>query len=331
MPDVEANRRQWDEDYAWPLLGDEWSAPWGNADAEWYSTLRPRLRRWLPAPTILEIAPGYGRWTQYLVGCCERYVGVDLSPQAVEACRRRFDGSAHAEFHANDGRSLAVVDDATVDLAFSFDSLVHVEDDVVAAYVKELARVLSPDGIAFLHHSNLAACRPVGRPWRAALRVAERALRRGSPGFDYWRGETMSANRLEEIAAQAGLACIGQELVNWLGGRLLDCISILTPRGSRWERTNVVVRNPHFMSEAASSARAALVHSSLSPPPPDSSTVQHLGPLTHIVSASIGPWGISVVRALAETEAPMMRSTVRSQGAKRRPVAARRKSITRQP
>src|SRR5205823_942957 len=140
------------------------------------------------------------------------------------------------------------------------DSLVHVEEDVIGAYVNELARVLTADGVAFLHHSNLAACRPVARPARLALRVAERALQRETPGFDHWRGSTMSARRLEELARQAGLSCIGQEVVNWLGGRLIDCISLLTQRGSSWERPNVVVHNPYFMAEAASSARAARVH-----------------------------------------------------------------------
>lgn len=47
--------------------------------------------------------------------------------------------------------------DGAVDLAFSFDSLVHVEIDVIEGYLTELARVLVPDGVAILHHSNLAA------------------------------------------------------------------------------------------------------------------------------------------------------------------------------
>jgi ubiquinone/menaquinone biosynthesis C-methylase UbiE len=295
MPGVEANRRQWDGEYAWPHGGDEWSAGWGGSDAQWHSSLRPRLRRFLPAPTILEIAPGYGRWTQYLVACCDRYVGVDLSAQGVQACRRRFADVTHAEFHVNDGRTLTMIDDATIDCAFSFDSLVHVEEDVIRAYLNELARVLTPDGVAFLHHSNLAACKPVGRSLRLALRVAERALQRETPGFDHWRGTTMSARRFEVLAGEAGLACIGQEVVNWLSGRLIDCISLATPRGSRWERPNVVVHNPYFMAEAASSARAAQVHSDPSPPgPAEDGRSQHLGSLSRIVSAPLGPWGVTV-------------------------------------
>jgi SAM-dependent methyltransferase len=296
MPGVEANRRQWDGEYAWPQDGEEWSAGWGGADAQWHYSLRPRLRRFLPAATILEIAPGYGRWTQYLIGCCDRYIGVDLSARGVDACRVRFGDAEDAEFHVNDGKSLPMVEDTTIDLAFSFDSLVHAEEDVIAAYLSELARVLRADGVAFMHHSNLAGCRPVPGPLRLALRIAERATRRETPGFDHWRGTTMSARRLEGLAAQAGLACIGQEVVNWLGGRLIDCMSLLTPLGSRWERPNVVVHNPYFMAEAASTARAARLDVApvVSSRSARAGSAQHLGSLARIVSRTVGPWGVSV-------------------------------------
>src|SRR5205823_13785691 len=99
----------------------------------------------------------------------------------------------HAEFDVNDGSSLAAGSDDSIALAFSFASLVHAEEDVIDAYLHELARVLTDDGVAFLHHSNLAACRPVARPLRFALRVAERTLVRDTGGFDKWRGATMSA------------------------------------------------------------------------------------------------------------------------------------------
>src|SRR3954454_12840335 len=161
MPDVEANRLQWNESYRWPEGGDEWSKAWGGPDAQWHFTLWPRMRQFLPTGTLLEIAPGFGRWTAYLVDCCDRYVGVDLSSQGIDACRARFADVAKAEFNVNDGKSLPGVSDASVDFAFSFDSLVHVEDEVIDAYLVELTRVLRNDGVAFIHHSNLAACKPV--------------------------------------------------------------------------------------------------------------------------------------------------------------------------
>jgi SAM-dependent methyltransferase len=297
MPEVEANRRQWDGEYAWSQGGDEWSAGWGGPDAQWHFTLWPRLRQFLPASAILEIGPGHGRWTRYLLDYCESYVGVDLSEQSVDRCRRRFAAVEHVEIQLTDGKSLAGVGDRSIDFAFSFDSLVHVEEDVLDGYLRELARALTPDGVAFLHHSNLAACRPVARPLRLALCLAERIRKTDTGGFDQWRGE-MSAERLADLAAQSGLACIGQEVISWLGGRLLDCISLVTPRGSRWERPNIVVHNPYFMAEAASCARAARLSSRTGASfrlSPDQPSPQPLGPLSSIAFRSLGPWGFSVV------------------------------------
>src|SRR5438045_9708231 len=92
MPDVAANRRQWGDAYAWPEEGDEWSAGWGGPDAQWHSTLLPRLRRFLPAPAILQHAPRYGHYTRYLYDCGARCVGVRLSgPRLASGSRRAYD------------------------------------------------------------------------------------------------------------------------------------------------------------------------------------------------------------------------------------------------
>jgi cyclopropane fatty-acyl-phospholipid synthase-like methyltransferase len=112
----------------------------------------PRLHEFLPTGTLLEIAPGHGRWTDYLLDHCDRLIGVDLAEKCVEACRRRFADRPHATFHKNDGRSLGMVGDGEIDFAMSFDSLVHCEADVVESYVRELARTLSEHGAAFIHH-----------------------------------------------------------------------------------------------------------------------------------------------------------------------------------
>ena len=45
---------------------------------------------WLPASTILEIGPGYGRWTHYLKDYCDRLVIVDRAAECIEACQKRF-------------------------------------------------------------------------------------------------------------------------------------------------------------------------------------------------------------------------------------------------
>ena len=139
MPTTEENLRSWSETYDWPEGGEEWSKVWGGSEAQWSFVIHPRIHLFLPTDTILEIAPGYGRWTQYLSPQCRRLVGVDLSATCVEACTRRFAQVPHASFQQNDGYSLAAIADHSIDFAFSFDSLVHAEQDVLAAYLREFA------------------------------------------------------------------------------------------------------------------------------------------------------------------------------------------------
>ncbi len=76
--------------YDWKEAGEEWSAPWGSSAAQWAGTISPRIRDCLPTGTILEIAPGFGRWTHYLKDYCQDRWIVDRSSECIEACRQRF-------------------------------------------------------------------------------------------------------------------------------------------------------------------------------------------------------------------------------------------------
>jgi SAM-dependent methyltransferase len=262
MADVEKNSEVW-RTWNWSSRGDEWSAWWGDTPALWFGALLPRIHGFLPAGTVLEIAPGFGRWTQYLKDLCERLVIVDLTERCIEHCRERFADATNIDYHLNDGRSLAMVEDGSIDLAFSFDSLVHAEADVIADYLAQLARKLRPDGIGFLHHSNIGEYgRLVGLTRRAVEnpRTAAAATRlvRGGALIDLfaWRAESMTAHRFAELCDAAGLSCVGQEKISWESGPyLIDALSIFTPRGSRWDRPRRVIRNPLFGQEGRRMAR----------------------------------------------------------------------------
>lgn len=272
MPSIEWNQDVWNKTYPWPAQGEEWSTVWGGSETQWYSTILPRIRKFLPAGVLLEIAPGYGRWTGYLLPVCDKYVGVDIAEACVNACKHRFSTAENANFFVNDGKSLSMVAERSVDFAFSFDALVHVESDVIDAYMAELSRVLAPDGIAFIHHSNLGAhltsltmarlLSKAARPIPLAHRMLER-LRMIS--WDHARGTSMTAERFALACSNTGLACIGQELIDWghIGRKMIDCLSLVARPGSRWARPNVTVNNPNFMDEAFSAHRIASVYTSL--------------------------------------------------------------------
>jgi hypothetical protein len=236
-------------DYEWIQAGEEWSEPWGSSAAQWFAAILPRIHECLPASTILEIAPGFGRWTHYLKEHCDHLHIVDHDQRCIAACRRRFAVDPRLDYHVNDGRSLAMIPDRSIDFVFSFDSLVHARRDVMEAYVSQLPAKLKDDGIAFIHHSNLGEyASPLVE--RVPGRVRKLLTKAKVLESDHQRAPNMTAEVFAALCAEHGLKCICQEIVNWRSRRLIDCFSTVTRVGSKWEGPARVFRNPDFMREA---------------------------------------------------------------------------------
>jgi SAM-dependent methyltransferase len=214
MPSVDENLKVWDS-YPWSDRGEEWSQPWGNAALQWAITIYPRIMRAIPTDTILEIAPGFGRWVPFLLAYSRSYIGIDISPRCISYCQDVYGRlRQRPRFSVGDGTSFPGVENSNVSFIFSFDSLVHVELDCLSAYMKEINRVLRPGGYAFLHHSNLGAYEV------------------GSVDNQGWRGVTVSAERFAHECVDAGLRVVTQEKTPWVfGGILTDCFSLLQKPG----------------------------------------------------------------------------------------------------
>lgn len=232
MPSVQENMDQW-SNHDWSTSGDEWSVGYGGTDAMWAWTIMPRIASFLPAQHVLEIAPGFGRVTQYLAPACEKLTVVDLTERCIEACKERFKDVDHIDYHVNDGRSLDMVDDDSVDFVFSWDSLIHVEEDVIAAYLTQLGRKLKPGGAGVLHHSNLGAYRD--------KRTGELTIEN-----EHWRAAGMSARKFTEHCRAAGMTCTFQELIPWGGPNYTDCISVFQRKRSTPLAKTRVLENDRF-------------------------------------------------------------------------------------
>jgi 2-polyprenyl-3-methyl-5-hydroxy-6-metoxy-1,4-benzoquinol methylase len=239
MPTIDQNIKTWEESYKWVDQGDEWSRAWGGPSPEWFGTILPRLKSFIPAKTILEIAPGFGRWTQFLKVLCDDLILVDISSKCIEACRSRFAADPRIQYHVNDGRSLSMVADDSIDLVFSFDSLVHVEADVIVAYLEETARTLRQDGVAFIHHSNIGE-------------YVDRSSGQlpADIGHAHGRALSVSAETVRDACQTTGLCCVSQEMINWGGGKeLIDAITVVARPHSRWAGQTVTLRNSDFNNE----------------------------------------------------------------------------------
>lgn len=218
---IEENIRAWDLEHDWSRQGDEWSDSWGGTENQWHWSLYPRIHKYVPCDTILEIAPGFGRWTQFLYVLCENLILADLSTKCIEYCKKRFIGRRSIRYFVNDGRTLDGIDSNSVDFVFSFESLVHADDDAMSGYIPEIGRVLRPEGVAFLHHSNLASTENV-------INTHMRA--------------SMSAQKILAYIKLSGLNCIGQETLN-LGGK-----PRLTTFGKR-KGSEILIENSQYDRE----------------------------------------------------------------------------------
>lgn len=244
MPTLNKNKQTWDTTYDWKYQGDEWSIPYGSVEAQWYGAIYPRIYPFLPADTILEIAPGFGRWTQFLLKQSQHLIGVDLSQACITACRERFADQSQASFYVNNGTSLAMISNQSVDFVFSYDSLVHAEADVIQAYLHELKRILKSDGIAWIHHSNLAMYRGYFTLTKIVpRRLIRKFMRYRLMDYDHWRGYNVSARAVRQWCKNAGLVCVGQELTIWGSRRLIDCYSMITLPNSKWDRPFQSIKN----------------------------------------------------------------------------------------
>jgi len=156
------NTLKWNH-YRWELGENEWTQ-----SAEWKQSIidHVMLKNITPDRTVLEIGPGFGRWTRKLVEISKRLIVVDISEKCIEHCKKTFGENDNIEFHLNDGGSLDFVADDSVDFVWSFDVFVHVEPVDVDRYLSEFRRILKKDGQIIIHHGIIGKS---DHNWRSTL------------------------------------------------------------------------------------------------------------------------------------------------------------------
>lgn len=223
---ISENLKMWDQVHEWEEDGDEWkgqSKVCGVPYETWKQSLIDHLivPYVKPGMSVIELAPGHGRWTGALAERAGRLVLVDLSPSCLDYCARRFAEHNHIEYRQGDGSSLP--DDLTgqIDVVWSFDSVVHIAPDDIASYLRHIHRVLKPGGVSVIHHANrfhgtlwLAGIRKWGPNWTYLYRVLSIGAQER---LDGWRSP-ISGRLFKQLARKAGLEVVDQ-FVRWGDGR----------------------------------------------------------------------------------------------------------------
>ena len=147
---IENNLRHW-SNYDWANYGEEWSNT-----PEWKESLiKHVLKPNVPIGSrVLEIGPGAGRWTEYLLDRAKHLTVVDLTPVCIEVCKERFKDFTNTVYFVNDGKDLSFIPTNSIDRIWSWDVFVHIQSKDIRNYIRQFTRILSPGGQGLIHHSK---------------------------------------------------------------------------------------------------------------------------------------------------------------------------------
>lgn len=133
------------------IYGLQWGDPDHNENLR---TIRDRFV--LPycdaTHTAIEIGPGGGRWTRYLLGFTRLYV-VDYHEELLRELRKNYS-LPNMVFVKNDGTDLPGIPDNSVDFVFTFGTFVHLDRDLIEAYLANLRRVVKPGANLVIQYSD---------------------------------------------------------------------------------------------------------------------------------------------------------------------------------
>jgi len=106
-----------------------------------------------PEHDALEIGPGGGRWTRYLLGFRKLTV-VEYHADLLEELRKTFRKRS-VTFIRNAGTDFPGVAEHTIDYLFSFGTFVHLDLPLIEGYLANMKPILKPGANVVLHYSDM--------------------------------------------------------------------------------------------------------------------------------------------------------------------------------
>jgi len=155
---IQKNKMIWNN-YDWSSGGEEWTVDvkkFREMDPmEWKKGLiNDIMLKYINRNSnILEIGIGAGRWTKILQPLAKKLILVDISEKCLEICKNIFKGKNNIEYYLINGK-LDMIKDNSIDYIWSYDVFVHINPTDIEKYIKDISRILKPEGYAIIHHSG---------------------------------------------------------------------------------------------------------------------------------------------------------------------------------
>ena len=145
------NKEVW-ENYDWNQFGEEW-----NPSEKWKEEFIEKIiyKNIKSNSIILEVGPGAGRWTDYLIKLSNKLILVEVSNKCLDICKKKYKDYDNVEYFLLEEINLRFISDCSVDYIFSFDVFVHIDKREIVKYFSEFKRVLTEEGLLIFHYSKV--------------------------------------------------------------------------------------------------------------------------------------------------------------------------------
>lgn len=154
-----------------------------------------------PGDEVLELGCGIGRIGRELAPNCRHWTGVDISENMIHHAGERLGHLENVSFHRLERSNLEMLEDNSIDKAYSIAVFCHMDKEDLYLYMQELNRVVRPGGIIFVETWNLA--HPIGwRRWAYEPLVWSRAEQ--GQRKDVARNQFCTAEEFELYVSYAG-------------------------------------------------------------------------------------------------------------------------------
>jgi len=111
-----------------------------------YKSIEPLIK----GKTVLDIASGSGYGTYMIAGDAAKVFGVEIDQDSLEYSNKNYS-RGNIEYKLGSAEKIPL-DDASVDVVVSFETIEHVKNYTV--FLKEIRRVIKPGGVAIISTPN---------------------------------------------------------------------------------------------------------------------------------------------------------------------------------
>lgn len=148
---VAQNKLTWNN-WNWNEMGEEWTK-----SQVWKDKLVSEIiQKLIPDnSSIIEIGPGGGRWSEFLLKKSSTLHLVDISKKCLELCSERFKKNKNIDFNLIKDVKFDFAESDSMDVVFSYDVFVHIDKAQIIEYFQEFERVLKKNGRIILHYSKV--------------------------------------------------------------------------------------------------------------------------------------------------------------------------------